>query len=275
MWKNKSTFGFLILTYFLMLSTAVNLYSDDNRLIFRISVENTESHVQTKAVKAFSAELTEAFENRLDVRFYHSAGLFRDSEVVRALARGDLEMAAPGTWQLDKYVPEIGYLLMPDFYGADSDDIDAFFEKEGGRELIRRIEYGLDVKIPGLWMDLGPAHIFTTDTQITETKDFRNLRIRVAGGIANKKRVEIFGAEGIIIPWPDLQQRIKDKSIDGLLTTFETIRSAELWNLGIRYAYADNEYFAQYVPLVSSYFWNQLSNEEKKTFTDIWNRSGA
>ena len=243
----------------------------DNRITFRISVENTETHVQTMAVRRFADLLSREFNDKFDVQFYHSAQLFRDSEVVRAITRGDLEMAVPGTWQLDKYVPEIGYLLMPDFFGADSSDIDAFINRRGGTEIISRIEKYLDVKVPGLWMDLGSAHIFTASERISDFSDFENLRIRVAGGIANKKRVEIFGAEGVIIPWPDLQQRITDGSIDGLLTSFETVRSAELWNLGISYVFTDSEYFACYIPVVSAYFWNQLTIEEQITFSEIWN----
>ena len=240
-------------------------------LTFRISVENTETHVQTKAVRLFAEVLAAEFPGRLDVRFFHSAQLFRDSEVVRALTRGDVEMAVPGTWQLDRYVPEIGYLLMPDFFGADSSDIDLFFDNGGGREIIRRIEKNLDVKVPGLWMDLGAAHIFTIEDKIDDFSDFQGLRIRVAGGIANKKRVEILGAEGVIIPWPDLQLRIRDGSIDGILTTFETVRSAELWESGIHYAFTDSEYYAQYVPIISAYLWNQLSDEERIRFSAVWN----
>lgn len=55
-----------------------------NRLLFRISVENTVNHVQSKAVEEFSVELKEILGDVLDVIFYHSARLFRDSEVVGA-----------------------------------------------------------------------------------------------------------------------------------------------------------------------------------------------
>ncbi|WP_319562628.1 TRAP transporter substrate-binding protein DctP [Marispirochaeta sp.] len=265
--RKKGLFLLLLLTVL-----SVQIFAQ-NRLLFRISVENTANHVQTKAVEKFAVELKDMLGDVLDVRFYHSARLFRDSEAVGAMARGDLEMAVPGTWQLDRYVPEISYLLLPDFFGAKSGMGKEFFGSRMGRELVSRIELNLDVVVPGLWMDLGPAHLFTTHHEISSFDDFSGLRIRVAGGIANKMRVEAFGAEGVIIPWPDLPPRIRDGSVDGVLTTFETIRSAALWKDGIRYAFLDYEYFPQYVPLVSSYAWSRLSSEQRQHFVTIWNNT--
>ena len=262
----------LLYALFISFLAPQSLSAESNGLLFRISVENTENHVQTKAVQYFSELLEENFRDRLDVKFYHSAALFRDSEVIRALTRGDIEMAVPGTWQLDRFVPEVGYFLMPQFFGADSERIDLFFNENKGQDILNRIEHNLSVKVPGLWMDLGSAHVFTTDKVIKDFKDFNGLRIRVAGGIANKIRVEILGAEGTIIPWPDLPQRLKDNSIDGLLTTFETVKSAELWKLGVKYVFTDAEYFAQYVPIVSSHFWNLLTVDEQNLFSGIWNQ---
>ncbi len=241
-----------------------------NRPILRISVENTETHVQAQYVRRFSELLSERLEGAVEVRFFDSAQLFRDSEVVGAIARGDLEMAVPGTWQLSRYVPEIGYLLLPDFFGAERIGTDRFLKSDMGRELLARIEYNLNVIVPGKWMDLGAAHIFTTRKQIQRFDDFVGCRIRVAGGIANKMRVEIFGATGVIISWPDLPPRIRDGTVDGLLTTFETIRSAALWKDGIRFAFLDYEYFPQYVPIVSTHFWGLLTPHQQRIFRDTW-----
>ena len=241
----------------------------------RISLENTESHVQTQALLRFAERLSVGLAGKIDIQVYHSAQLYRDSEVVGALARGDIEMAVPGVWQLGRYVPETEYLLLPDFYGVSSAYLDSFLHQPIGLELISRIENSLNVIVPGHWYDLGPMHIFTTNKQIKNNTDFRSLRIRVAGGVGNKLRVETLGAEGVIIPWPDLPPRIRDGYVDGILTSFESVRSAELWKYGIRFVYIDSEYFGKYVPMVSSSFWRILSPQQQEIFKETWDESAT
>ncbi len=260
----------IIIVSILISSTTISAQS---RPRLRISLENTETHVQTQAVMKFAQELRLRMQDSIEVEVYHSARLYRDSQVVSALVRGDIEMAVPGTWQLGKYIPETDYFLLPDFYGATSADMDQLLDQPVGRDIIRRIESKLNVVIPGDWMDLGPAHIFTTKKPIKRISDLNGLRIRVAGGIVNKMRIEALGAEAVIIAWPDLPPRIRDGYVDGILTTFETIRSAELWKYGLKYAYTDSEYFPQYVPMVSSSFWQVLTSRQQQVFSDVWNQA--
>ncbi len=264
-------YQFLII---LVIITAIttSIYAEP-RPRLRISIENSETHVQTQAVMNFAQELRMRLQNSIEVEVYHSARLYRDSQVVGALVRGDVEMAVPGTWQLGKYIPETDYFLLPDFYGASSAEMDRVLGEPVGQEIIRRIESKLNVVIPGVWMDLGPAHLFTTHKAIRKISDINGLRIRVAGGNVNKMRVEALGAEAVIISWPDLPPRIKDGYVDGVLTTFESIRSAEMWKYGLQYAYTDSEYFPQYIPMVSLSFWQVLTPEQQQIFREVWNNA--
>ena len=243
-----------------------------NPILFRISVENSISHVQTQYVQRFAQALESEMPGVFDVRFYHSAQLYGDREVVAAMARGNLEMAVPGTWQLDRYVPEISVFLLPQFFGGDGSANDRYLESSQGQLLIRTLENHLAVHIPGLWMDLGPAHVFTSSQKIESYEDFRRLRIRVAGGEANRLRIETFGGTGVIVAWTDLPEWLENHSIDGVLTSFETIRSASLWENGLRYVYTDYQYFPQYVPLVAEGVFRRLTAEQQNQFRQIWNR---
>lgn len=76
----------------------------DGAIPLRISVENTESHVQTQAVAEFARRIQAALGDSVRVEFHHSASMLRDSQVVPAIARGEIEMAVPGTWHLGNYV---------------------------------------------------------------------------------------------------------------------------------------------------------------------------
>ncbi len=238
--------------------------------MFRISVENTTSHVQTQSVQRFADLLSQRLAGRLDVQFYPAAALFRDADIFRALSQGKLEMAVPGTWQFDRYVPEIGIFLLPRFFGRNADVNYAIMESSLGIFLISMIERNLNVQVLGRWIDLGHTHLFSTHTAIHSFKDIAGLRIRVAGGVGNSLRIAALGGKPVTIAWPDFPQTLARGSVDGLLTSFETVVSAALWQAGIAYVYEDRQYFAQYVPIVAMEYWMRLPQEIRDIISVTW-----
>lgn len=58
--------------------------------------------------------------------------------------------------------------------------------------------------------------------------------------------------------------------IDGLLTTHESVRSAKLWDSGVRYAFDDHHAFFQYVPMMSLRAWDELPENLRQLIVDIW-----
>jgi C4-dicarboxylate-binding protein DctP len=258
-----------LLAFCLLLAVCWNAAASG--LTMRISVENTDSHVQTIAVRDFARRLEQRSEGRLDVRLFTSASLFRDSDAVGAMARGDLEMAVPGTWHIEPLVPEVGVFLLPMFYGMPADVIYRVVEQSpAGDHIIGLIEDDLFVVIPGRWIDLGYTHLFSTKKQIADYQDMAGMRIRVAGGYANEARISSMGGEPTVIAWPDLPERLNQGVVEGVLTSYETVRSARLWNNGISFAFEDKQYFAQYIPMISRSFWNKLDEDLRTLVMDTW-----
>ncbi len=241
----------------------------------RISVENTDVHVQTLAVRAFAEDISRKLDGIIEVRFYSSASLFRDSDVVQAMAQGTLEMAVPGTWQFDSLVPETGIFLLPSFYGTSADRVYRYLASAAGKQIISLIEQDLLVHIPGSWMDLGYTHLFSTTRQISSYLDISGMRIRVAGGTGNEARISTMGGRPVTIAWPEVPRSLDQKIISGLLTSYESVRSAALWEHGVAYVFEDNQYFAQYVPMISRPFWDSLTAEVQQIITDSWEEAAA
>lgn len=270
MMKTHSIFLFFLYILCLILSPGIQLEAQTQKKLLRISLENTLSHVQTRNVYRFTDALTNWIPT-LQVEVYPEARLFRDRDVLNAVHTGKLEMAVPGTWNVEPFFPDLGVFLLPFLYGRSVEQNHALADGVIGKTLKDKIEARYNVIVPGYWMDLGHAHVFTLQKPLTRLEDFRNLRIRVAGGKANELRLGTLGAYAVTIPWPELIERLKTRVIDGILTTYETVRSAELWNQGIRYAFEDKQYFPMYIPLVNRSFWDRLTVEEQTIFQQIWN----
>lgn len=238
----------------------------------RISVENSEVHVQTIAVKRFATEIRQKLKGRIDVRFFSNARLFRDKDVIQAVSQGKLEMAVPGTWHVSRFEPNISIFLLPIFYGRPAEDTYKVLDSVVGEELSRRIEDKLQLKVVGRWIDLGHAHLFGVSKKIASHADIQGIKVRVAGGIANELRIAALGGHPISIAWPDLPEYLQQGKVDAVLTSFESIKSARLWEKGIKFAFEDREYFPQYIPLIRLSFWRKLPLDARQIITGVWEK---
>lgn len=238
--------------------------------VMRISVENTEKHVHTLAISRFAAVLQEKLQGKIDVQFYPNAQLFRDRDVVQALGQGKIEMAIPGNWHLAAHEPNVGIFMLPFFYGRPAESNYRILSGEIGREINNRIEKQLMVTVPGRWIDLGHAHLFSMKKKISRHEDIRGLKVRVAGGVANELRITALGGFPTSIPWPDLPEYMRQERIDAVLTSYETIQSANLEDQGIRFVFEDRQYFPQYIPLVRGSFWRKLSPDIQELIRETW-----
>jgi TRAP-type C4-dicarboxylate transport system substrate-binding protein len=149
---------------------------------------------------AVCAAVETGLDGRIDVQFFSGARLFRDADVIQALGRGTVEMAVPGTWHVTRYVPDVGVFLLPVFYGGRAEEIYRILEGPAGTELDKRIESTLNVKVIGGWIDLGHAHLFGIHRQIRRHEDIEGLKVRVAGGLANKLRIQGLGGDPVTFP---------------------------------------------------------------------------
>src|SRR5262249_25626882 len=139
-----------------------------------------------------------------------------------------------------------------------------------GDQIDAEIEQKLDAKVLGPWLDLGFQNTYSTKRPLADFKDLAGLKIRNSGGAGQFARARFFGAVPVAMPWTDVPQALKQGSFDALTSTDESLVSGRLWESGVRYAFEDHAFLAQYVPLVSNTFWKKLSPEQQKLMVDLW-----
>jgi C4-dicarboxylate-binding protein DctP len=236
-----------------------------------ISSENTTSHVQTRVLEIFAQRLEARLGGALTPEVHAGAELFRDRDVVDALAAGRVGMAAPGIWHLGRFEPNFEIPLLPMFHGRDPKIAHEVADTVLSAALSQRLEEVVDVHVLGRWIDLGPAHLFLAGGGVvTRFEDLRGRSIRVAGGAANGDRIAAFGADPQLVPWVDLPAAMAAGTVSGTLTSAATVVSARLWEAGLTQAYLDYEYFPQYVPMVSGPLWRRLPKPVQKAMTETW-----
>lgn len=240
--------------------------------LLRISTENTADHVQTRLLSDFVDRVKARLGDSLTLRLHYGAELYRDRDVVGALRQGKVEMAVPGTWQLDRLVPDIGLFLLPLFYGRSREENYRVRDGLVGRQINESLRRTLGVKVLGRWIDLGQIHTFSLERPLTRFEDLQELRIRTPGGNANTSRLMALGAHPVLIAWPDLPMALSQGRVDGLITSHASVVSTRLWRNGLQYGFEDRQFFAQYVPLINAHFWHRMPDDWRMVLREEWER---
>lgn len=236
----------------------------------RISLDTNPSHVRNKTTELFAEELKRRAPGKFDIEIYPSGQLFRDRDVAKALRQGGVEMAMPGTWQLDGLEPNMAISSLPVFYGLSEEFALKIMDGKVGQEINKRTEEKLRVKVLGPWMNLGFQNFYSVSKPLQRHEDLAGMKMRYSGGTANAERIKFLGATPTLIPWPDVPLALSSSTVDGIASTHESVGSAKLWESGLKYAFEDRQWFGQYVPMVSQAFWAKLSPDLQKALVDSW-----
>ena len=237
---------------------------------FKLALSTGPNHVRNIMLEGFIEKLRERTRNRLDVEVFPANQLFKGPDVPKALAQGTLEMGVPGLWQIGRFDPNALAPDLPIFYGATRDEIHAVWDGPAGDELRSRLEKKMRVKVIGKFLDLGYGTIFTTEKRILDHSDLVGLKLRTPPGAAYIARYKAFRTNPVSIPFGDVPLALAQNTVDGLMSTHESIRSAKLWDSGLKYSYDDRQGFLSYVPMVSGVVWKELEADVRTIIVDTW-----
>ncbi len=239
-------------------------------MTFRITLNTSPNHVRNIALEEFVTKLSERTEGVLDVQVFPSGQLFKGTDVPKALAQGAVEMGVPIVNYISSVVPNAGLLDLPMLFGRSVDEIHKITDGPVGAELTAEIEAKLNVKVIGPYLDLGHGSLFTTETPAASLSDLDGLRLRVPGSPSAKVRYTAMGVDSVAISFADVPIALAQGSIDGLMTTHETIRSAKLWESGLKYALDTQGSFLLYIPMIGKPTWDKLDAEVQQVILDTW-----
>lgn len=249
---------------------APTLVRAQDPLKMRLSLDTSATHTRTLQMTEFAKELEKVASGKIKVEVFHSAQLFRDRDVGKALRQGGAEMGVPGPWNLTGIEANLDITQSPAFYGRSASEVYKVVDGDVGRKLNGMLEKKLGVHILGKWLDLGASHTFSTAKPLNAPDDLKGLKIRTSGGAGQMVRVKFFDGIPNFTAWPDVPLALSQGTFDALFTTNESVKSAKLWDSGVKYGLQDQQFFAQYIPMVSAAFWKKLGPELQKMVTDTW-----
>ena len=242
----------------------------EDTIKLRCSLDTAPSHPRNRAIVDYLEKLDEASKGRIKSEVFHSGQLFADLNVTKALIQGQVDMAAPGTWTLTGLVPDADFAQLPALYGQPVDVIRLCVDGSPGELVGKQIEAKVHSHILGRWLELGNENWYTTKKEIRTLDDFNGLKIRSPGGAGISWRIAFVHAIPNVTPWPNVPLALSQGTFDGFVSSDESCNSAKLWEAGVKYSYADHQFFANYIPQVSDAFWSKLGEADRKLMRDVW-----
>jgi C4-dicarboxylate-binding protein DctP len=237
---------------------------------FKISIDTTPNHPRTMGLMLFVEELKKASGGRLVATLYHSAQLYKDAHVTKALRMGTVDMAVPGNWVLEGFDTNTSLTMLPMFFGQPGEVTEALIDGSVGQKVNASLEKKVQVKALGYWYELGYDNLWTVKKKIRKIEDLAGLKIRHSGGSLPDARLKALGANPVFIAWPDVPMAMVQGTVDGLCTTAKSAESAKLDEAGLKYGVFARHFKGFYVPMVSLKFWKQLPDDLKKIMLDVW-----
>jgi C4-dicarboxylate-binding protein DctP len=236
----------------------------------RCSLDTAPSHPRNQAIVDYMAALEKASNGEIKTEVFHSGQLFADLNVSKALLQGQVEMASPGTWVVTGLVPDADLVGLPYFYGVPIDITHKATAGKPGAYVNKQLEAKLKSHVLGTWLDLGYNNWYSTKTPLTGFDSLKGLKIRSAGGVANSWRIKFAGGIANTTAWPNVPLSLSQGTFDALISSDESVNSAKLWEAGVKFSYVDNQFLAQYIPMVGNATWHKLSKAHQKLMTDLW-----
>lgn len=237
---------------------------------FRISVDTGPNHVRNMTLRAFIESLKQKTGGAVVGELFEAGQLYAARDEPKAVARGDIDMTVTSNSSVAAFSSDVNLLDLPLFSGRSPEQVNTLVDGPLGQRLSKRIEDKLGVVVPGRWYLLGFLNTFGGQREIKSFDDFKGARIRVPGGAAFIARYKALGAEGVSIPFPDVPLALSQGTIDALLTTNETLRSAKLYEAGVKSVFIDQVSVLYYIPLVSKTLWGKLTPDQQKAFREAW-----
>ncbi|HEX3953857.1 MAG TPA: TRAP transporter substrate-binding protein DctP [Stellaceae bacterium] len=242
----------------------------DAPFTMRVSLDTSASHPRTVSVTEYLKAVEAASNGRIKTEMFHSAQLYKDRDVAKALRQGNIEMAVPGSWVLSGFVSDADFFLLPALAGQSAELVHKITDGKVGEIINGELEKKLEVKVLGKWTDLGYNNEYSTSKPLNTFADFKGLKLRNAGGAGLSLRARFYGAIPNTTAWPDVPLALSQGTFDAFTSSDESVASAKLWDSGVKHEFTDHIYFAMYIPLISQSFYDKLPPDLQKIVVDTW-----
>ncbi|WP_238123207.1 MULTISPECIES: TRAP transporter substrate-binding protein DctP [unclassified Xanthobacter] len=236
---------------------------------FKMSTDDAPGHHRHAVVTKWLEMLKKESNGELDIELFHSAQLFNDVNVPRALRQGAIDMAMPGNWVLGGIDPNNDIFLLPMFFGVPQPAMHPVSDGAVGQAINKQLEDKLKVKVIGKWLDHGYSDTHAT-RMIGSSLDLKGLRVRSFGGAGTEARIRYFGGDPVLVPWAEVPMALSQGNFVAMYSNSAGVASSKLWDSGIKCTVVERQFFHQYIPVIAQGSYDKLPKPLQDLLIGSW-----
>ncbi|MDT8343874.1 MAG: DctP family TRAP transporter solute-binding subunit [Thermohalobaculum sp.] len=223
-----------------------------------------KGHPKGEAAAEFAARVNAAFEGRYCVEVHPSSSLFSDDDVLDAMVRGDVEMAAPSLSKFETYTLAFRIFDLP-FLFQDIAAVERFQSSPAGQAMKASMR---DKGILGLAYWHNGMKQLSANRPLKAPADAAGLKFRIQASDVLDAQFRALGAEPVKLAFKDVYDALGDGRADGQENTWTNIytKKFDTRQDGIT---ETNHGIIDYLVIVSRAWWEGLPAADRAGIEQI------
>ncbi len=226
---------------------------------WKLSNQLPPSHFISKGMDVFAEKVAEHSNGEMKVEVFHSAQLFKDTEIVEAIQEGLVELALVPVNKWSGMVSAADVFEMP-FIFKDLTSTEKFINGGAG-DLLDKEFMSKGAKVV-FWVDYGLVQFFNNKRPLSKPSDFDGLKIRTfSKGTADT--VKALGGTPAVMSSSEMYMALQRGTVDGATTGMPAAVSRKIFEVQ-KYMTLANYTTAQFFVQANLEWWDSLKDNEKE-----------
>lgn len=193
---------------------------------------------------------------KVSVKIFPNSELFSDGQVLDAMIRGEVQLAAPSLSKFDNYTKKLQIFDLP-FLFEDMPAVERFQNGAKGQELLSSLE---EKGLVGLGYLHNGMKQMSANTPLVVPADAKGKTFRIQSSDVLAAQFEAVGATPLKKPFSEVFSLLQNKEIDGQENTWSNIYSKKFFEVQ-NYISETNHGVLDYLVVTSKAFWMSLPED--------------
>ncbi|WP_040607639.1 TRAP transporter substrate-binding protein [Salinisphaera shabanensis] len=212
-----------------------------------------------KVATEFAKRANEKLGDKAEVRVYGSSQLGSDTQMLRKLKLGTIDMSLPST-VMSSVAPSFALFEMP-FMVADREHMSRIRESELIRGKLDEAAESQNYKIIGIWEN-GFRNITNNERAINTPQDLRGIKLRTPNGQWRVRMFKSYGANPTPMPYSETFVGLQTGAVDGQENPLAQIYPARFYEVQDYLSLSRHVYTPAYVLTGAS--WQRLPDDVRQ-----------
>ncbi|TRD22656.1 TRAP transporter substrate-binding protein [Palleronia caenipelagi] len=228
--------------------------------VIKVGHGAAEAFHMHRAMQKFEELVEAGSDGEIDVQLFPSSQMGPDREMIEGVQTGVLEMAVPPSSFFAGWDPAFAVVELPYMYPSKDVAWDVL-QGEAGDSMLSRVE---QQGLKGLgWLELGVRNVTNNVRPIETPEDLEGVKLRTMKVPAHVATFETLGANPTPMNFGEVYSALQQGVIDGQENPLAIITSQRFYEVQ-KYLTTTGHVFAVYMPVMSQFFWDSLSDEHKE-----------